>query len=85
MQRDHLVTVSNLQFINYKFSWYNPYMRQLTGEDDMEKILKRAKRQMAQSGGLNIAIGATLLAVAIPLGVLSIISGSKLISIRKQL
>lgn len=60
-------------------------MRQLTEEDDMEKILKRAKRQMAQSGGLNIAIGATLLAVAIPLGVLSIISGSKLISIRKQL
>jgi len=51
----------------------------------MEKILKKAKKQMAQSGGLSIAIGATLLAVAIPLGVLSIISGSKLIGIRKQL
>lgn len=51
----------------------------------MEKVLKKAKKQLAHSGGLNIAIGATLLAVAIPLGVLSIISGSKLINIRKQL
>lgn len=51
----------------------------------MEKIIKKAKRLLAQSGGLNIAIGAILLAVAIPLGVLSIISGSKLLSLRKQL
>lgn len=51
----------------------------------MEKVLKKAKKQLAQSGGLSIAIGATLLSVAIPLGILSIISGSKLISIRKQL
>ncbi len=51
----------------------------------MEKILKRAKKQMAQSGGLSIAIGATLLSVAIPLGILSIISGARLIHIRKQL
>ena len=51
----------------------------------MEKILKKAKRTLAASGGINIALGATLLAVAIPLGIISIISGGKLLSLRKEL
>jgi hypothetical protein len=51
----------------------------------MEKLLKKAKKQLAMSGGLNIALGAVLLSILIPLAVLSIISGSKLLGIRKQL
>ncbi len=51
----------------------------------MEKILKKAKRTLAQAGGFDIALGSVLLAVAIPLGILSIINGARLIKLRKQL
>ena len=51
----------------------------------MEKILKKVKKQLAQSGGINIALGTALLAVTIPLAILSIISGAKLLSLRKQI
>ena len=51
----------------------------------MEKILKKAKRTLAQAGGFDIAVGSVLLAVAIPLGILSIINGARLIKLRKQL
>jgi hypothetical protein len=52
---------------------------------EMEKILKKVKKQLAQSGGLNIAIGSVLLAVTIPFAILSIISGAKLLKLRKEL
>ena len=51
----------------------------------MEKILKKSKRTLAQAGGFDIAVGSVLLAVAIPLGILSIINGARLIKLRKQL
>lgn len=51
----------------------------------MEKIFKKVKKQLAQSGGLNIALGSALLAVTIPLAILSIISGAKLLRLRKEL
>jgi len=51
----------------------------------VEKILKKVKKQLAQSGGLNIALGSVLLAVTIPLAILSIISGAKLLKLHKEL
>ena len=51
----------------------------------MEALIRKTKNSLATSGGFSIAVGATLIAVAIPLGVLSIINGAKLIHLRKQL
>lgn len=51
----------------------------------MEKIIKKAKKMLAQSGGFSIAMGSILLAVAIPIGIISIVNGSRLLNLRKQL
>jgi hypothetical protein len=51
----------------------------------MEKLLKKAKRELAQAGALNIVVGSVLLSVAIPLSILSIVSGAKLLSLRNKL